>query len=496
VNAHPSIQQVCRDYRNEDPHTEHVAALAARLFELTREELGLTNSDKELLLAAARLHDIGHASDAPRHPGKSAEIVMQERPEGMSAARSRLVAGIVRLHSGNPEAALREVRVRTTEGRSRIQRLAALLRIADGLDHSHIQDATITGIRKEKGVFVVSVLSRWYAKNVPWADKKADLWREVMPIGIRLEDQVRGKTRSPSIGIVSPSDHVLDACRRLLMSQYRIIADNRAGALAGDDPEYLHDIRVAVRRFRAALILFRPYLKKSEAAELNARLSELGDDLGPVRDMQVWVDFLEAKKITKRVCGDPAWPAYRAYYEERNAEYLETLRAILDDANYNPLAYQIVRLLKEELPARIRDRRPTPLRPFAAKALRKTFERITKHKKLARDESAEEMHDLRRLCRRERYWSEFLAPALGAPITGLAKRLKKIADSLGDVHDMDLHLAALETQPIEPPAQLAHVMKGLRKRAAKGFRTAWGQLHDKDFKRKVLKKLNRIQNED
>ena len=69
---------------------------------------------------------------------------------------------------------------------------------------------------------------------------------------------------------------------------------HEAGSIDGSDIEALHDMRVAVRRMRAAVQLFRPYLPKKHAAYLRKDLRRLGRALGPARDCDVMLANLEA----------------------------------------------------------------------------------------------------------------------------------------------------------------------------------------------------------
>ena len=69
---------------------------------------------------------------------------------------------------------------------------------------------------------------------------------------------------------------------------------HEAGSIDGSDIEALHDMRVAVRRMRAAVELFRPYLPKEHAAYLRKDLRRLGRALGPARDCDVMLANLEA----------------------------------------------------------------------------------------------------------------------------------------------------------------------------------------------------------
>src|SRR5262245_58653619 len=101
TNAHRlSVEELCAKYDNEGVHTEYVTALALRLFDLTRVRLELSSSDRALLEAAARLHDVGYSVNQRRHPDVSAEIVLREGLKGFRDAQRAYIAAAIPLHSG------------------------------------------------------------------------------------------------------------------------------------------------------------------------------------------------------------------------------------------------------------------------------------------------------------------------------------------------------------------------------------------------------------
>jgi phosphohistidine phosphatase len=93
------------------------------------------------------------------------------------------------------------------------------------------------------------------------------------------------------------------------------------------------------------------------------------------------------------------------------------------------------------------------------------------------DYDVKKMHRLRKLCRRARYWSEFLAPLLGWPAARFARRFKALADVLGDMHDTDMAVLRVRQQdsPIVP--QLLRVLLADKRRLLATFHRAWHSLH-------------------
>lgn len=492
MKAKLSIDDLCAKHGNDEAHSRHVTALALALFDALGAELGMAPSDRRLLEAACRLHDIGFRKDPGGHPRTGAQIVMREGLRGFSDAGRRLVAAAILLHPRDYHPALRHPYVARLRDPGRALRLGAFLRVADALDHSHLQDATIKAVDLTGRTVRVLVASGWYAGNAAWADTKADLWRERLPLGIQFTAAGPERARPLFRGVVREEDTVLGAARRILYSQCRVMADCRSGALASDDPACVHDLRVAIRRFRMALRFFRPHLPAAPARRLNERVSRLADRLGPIRDAQVWMEFLDAP-ARERFAADPAWRAYRARQDAVQRRLLRLLRQILSSAECSALMRAIIRFLRIQVPDRERRAPPLPFAPHAARRVRRLYARILDERHLTPETPGEEFHRLRRLVRRARYWAEFAAPALGGHVQRLALRLKAVADALGDIHDMDVHLRRLARQTSAPVlrARLKGNVAELRQSFWHDYDRAWQNLREKRFRTRMLARLAR-----
>ncbi|CAA9418039.1 MAG: Adenylate cyclase, partial [uncultured Pseudonocardia sp.] len=89
----------------------------------------------------------------------------------------------------------------------------------------------------------------------------------------------------------APPQHV----RAALDLRLRALLHHDPGTRAGADIEDLHQMRVSVRRMRAALKAARPLLDAAWADGLRAELGWLGRALGPVRDLDVLLLRLRAE---------------------------------------------------------------------------------------------------------------------------------------------------------------------------------------------------------
>lgn len=257
--------------------------------------------------------------------------------------------------------------------------------------------------------------------------------------------------------------------QQILLAQLKLIESHAGRAARPCNVKATHDLRVAIRRFRTALRTFARFLPHRAATRLSLRLKTVNRQLGPVRDAQVWMGFL-ARAVTGFRRGDPdGWARClreaRASCRAREAEVESALGAIPFDA-------------LRALHARAGD--GTMALPFLSRKLHRHYGHLLRYGRHPAIKSSERAHALRRRCRRARYLAEFAAPLAG-PATGrLARRLKAVADALGDRHDAEVQSALLDAMTA-PPAQLRHQVEARRKQAVRAFERAWARLGTRPF---------------
>ncbi len=93
--------------------------------------------------------------------------------------------------------------------------------------------------------------------------------------------------------LLEPDLHPVEAARRLLTIQFKLIRRNVPGTLRSTSTKPLHDLRVAMRRFRTVIRLFRRQLAGTSASEISGELQQITRTLGPARDLDVWIEYLE-----------------------------------------------------------------------------------------------------------------------------------------------------------------------------------------------------------
>lgn len=122
----------------ETSHTRQVARLALRLFDQTRRLHCLGVADRELLWAAATLHDVGLFVSHVQHHRHAYYLIRNADLLGYTEEEKEILANVARYHrKSHPKERHEGYAGLPRGGRERVRRLAAILRIADGLDRSH-----------------------------------------------------------------------------------------------------------------------------------------------------------------------------------------------------------------------------------------------------------------------------------------------------------------------------------------------------------------------
>jgi CHAD domain-containing protein len=262
------------------------------------------------------------------------------------------------------------------------------------------------------------------------------------PLG-RSPRDYSGKVKVPLGGALPARS----AARALLLHLLGTLEANLPGARADLDPEFLHDLRVAVRRTRSALGQIKGVLPPATAARFSREFSWLQELTGPARDLDVFVLELPAlgrllPPRSRRSLG----PLARLLERRRRSAHADLARGML--------APRFVRLLADWRAFLLQ---PTPKRPTGApNALRPcadlAVERIGKlHRRALREGDAigaasppADLHELRKTCKKLRYLVEFFHSLLERDAAEAAiASLKGLQDTLGGFQDLQVQADAL-----------------------------------------------------
>jgi exopolyphosphatase/guanosine-5'-triphosphate,3'-diphosphate pyrophosphatase len=181
--AREEVLALMQALEEEPHHVQHVATLALHLFDELEDLHGLGDHDRLILETAAQLHDIGWSASpsGKGHHRESARLIREHGWQHFSAQSIALIAQVARYHRKSPpDLEHEEFAALAPAERLRVQQLAAILRIADGLDRSHQQHVVHVSVEITPGRIIVHLTSRHpVSREIAAATKKADLAQTV-----------------------------------------------------------------------------------------------------------------------------------------------------------------------------------------------------------------------------------------------------------------------------------------------------------------------------
>ena len=203
-----------------------------------------------------------------------------------------------------------------------------------------------------------------------------------------------------------------------------------------DEPDAVHQMRVATRRARSALQAFGGIIDRETTRPLCAELKWLAAALGPARDGEVLLARLTAEltAIPPALVAGPVQARITGCFTAGLAQAAQTALAALDGQRY-------LRLL-DDLDALLADPPLTPrAERKAGKVLAKPVRRAARRlqRALAAVPAAQDrdaaIHEARKATKRARYAAEAAVPALGSTASRQAVQAKELQQLLGDHHN-------------------------------------------------------------
>jgi triphosphatase len=229
----------------------------------------------------------------------------------------------------------------------------------------------------------------------------------------------------------------------VLRTHFAEFLAHEPGARLGEDPEEVHDMRVAGRRLRAAISLFRDALPV-RMQRLRDELKWVGGLLGEVRDLDVQLEQVRAWFADLSNEDRAALAPLPAALERRRGEARARLLHQLDSRRFERLTGGMSGLLRHGPLRRSRPSR-TPALVAAPDLIRWRSRKFRKlGDRLGAHSSPEDLHALRIRGKRLRYAVEFLAPLYPKRSERLVKRLVAVQDHLGELQDAQVAMADLE----------------------------------------------------
>jgi len=256
--------------------------------------------------------------------------------------------------------------------------------------------------------------------------------------GYRLFQGVQTRPQKAQTVSLAADDTPLAAFRLIALACLEHLQGNLDGALSSDDPEFIHQMRVAARRLRAALRLFAPCLPPELADALLPPLRILATRLGHARDLDVLLSEIAAP-VMHALPDEPRLAALTGAVTDRQYSARAAAVHYLQSIAYSRLLLlattQLHRAPFDAAP--IAGPPDDTLAAFATGRLKRLRKKVLALAAAASVEDPVSLHQLRIGIKRLRYALEFFAPlAAGKPLLRLLLQLGLLQDELGQLNDL------------------------------------------------------------
>ncbi|MBI2235532.1 MAG: CHAD domain-containing protein [Magnetospirillum sp.] len=259
----------------------------------------------------------------------------------------------------------------------------------------------------------------------------------------RTPQPVKGKpvTMTPDMPVHKAFQAVARSCLDHLLA-------NEPSLLLHHDGEAVHQMRVALRRLRSALKVFRPVLGGIQVGEVRANIRWLLEHLGPARDADVLLSGIVDPVAAERR-GDPAICALRSRWQADRDTKLVAAEAAVADRRFTTLMLGLGAWVEAGDWLAAIDDDGVPVGPFAVAVLKKCDRKLRRagDGKLA-ELPPEELHRVRILGKQLRYASDFFSSLhRRKAATTFAATLSALQDVLGAINDIAVAEAKLAALP-------------------------------------------------
>jgi triphosphatase len=288
---------------------------------------------------------------------------------------------------------------------------------------------------------------------------------------------------------IDPGDRIGQVALATLRRHFARLVAKEPGTRLGDDVEELHDMRVASRRLRAAVALFRDFLP-ADAERLRPELAWVGGAIGAVRDLDVQIARLDGLAQELPDPDRDAVASLRDALVEMRRQAREEMLEALDSPRYERFLRRFGTMLRSRSGAR------TPLARAVAPGLIERRHRAVRKaaRRVSADPQPDAYHRLRIAGKRLRYALEFLSDVYPGETGRVVRRTVALQDLLGAYQDASVGTSRLRDLAVERSGELgpqvvfamgelAGIDQAAMRKLSAGVPRAYARLNGKVWKR-------------
>ncbi len=185
-----SARRFGKKYCVDEKHAGTVAKLAMQIFDQTKRFHELDAEARLILEVAALLHDVGHYVNVANHHKHTFYLIQSSSLIGLTPLQMDLVANVARYHRKSvPKLQHKPYEDLAPKHRLTVSELAAILRLADALDHEHASTVESVEVEYKQPRFLFRLKGKGDMLLEKWAlVNKRDLFESVFDTNVVVED--------------------------------------------------------------------------------------------------------------------------------------------------------------------------------------------------------------------------------------------------------------------------------------------------------------------
>jgi CHAD domain-containing protein len=501
-----TVAQLFDTYRVDQAHARQVADLALGLFDAVAKPYGLPVPARRLVEIGSLLHNVGLTTDPPAHHLVGRDIVLRHLLDDCSQREQALIACIVAFHRKKVRPATEPAYLSLgKKNRQLALQLAAIVRVADGLDYHQSQTTQLQAVSYDDNGMTLHLSGPYAAADGERAVAKADLWQRVFDQALRIEvgsgeagpiDAEQTVDDTPDGPMLQPwyaesTALLAELGRVLLRRHFRRMLQAERDVRADREIEAVHALRVATRRLRATLKLLAPVAPAAEVRRFSKAVQRVAQVAGAVRDRDVLLVHLDAVMLP-----DAAQQAELAEVRAGVAAARSTaharLIARLDSAEHEQFKHAFANLMGStagwDNSVRVRD--------VAGSILWRHYEALRAHDRDGLPSDIAEIHAMRIEGKRLRYVLELFTDTFGERVNQVVNPLVAFQDHLGALNDAEVAAHILTSDAPAGTADTVAAYMALREAEATALlgelSARWDKVASATYRRRLMELIVKL----
>lgn len=442
---------VARAYADELLPNDGPTALALALFDLAALDPALRGLLPHICAFAAGAGGASAAARAARDAALAAPL------PGLTAAQQRVVASAAAFHIARPrperEPAYAALGKRDRQAALQLGTIAGL---AGELSHAGVAVAADAGGRGLALLVAGEQAPQAVASAAPyarrWQQQIGPLELRLAPADLALAPPAAAPAappaaaRPPAPALPFGEQPLAEAARASLRRHFEKLLARAHDVRRGDDPEDVHQMRVATRRLRASLQVVAPVFDAALVRDTRRRLRDLAAALGHVRDRDVLLGHLRADIAALATPQQDALAPLIAVVERELALARAALLAYLESKRYRRLVRDFARFLTAPgvgVALQAEHGGPLRTRDMAGSLIWRRYEALRSYEPLLPAAPEETLHQMRIAGKRLRYTLEFFTDERGPDTQPCLAPLADLQELLGGLQDAAVARAAI-----------------------------------------------------